>query len=308
MGIRTKGTVYLILCSLIWGASFPLIEIADRTIPPITFTMSRMAIGAMLLYAYLRLRGDCMPRLGRAWIPFVIMGVFGTLLPVLFLAFGEEDVTSGFTAVVLSTVPVITVVIAHFFAEEGLTTAKLIGAAVGFAGACIVLSPDLARGVEVTIIGTLLILVVALCRASSNVYAHTHLKNVTPIHTATGMMISATAITLPLAVIIDNPLAVRPSTEGVISIIVSGIFCSAVAYLLLYWLIANRGPTFASLVECIMPAVAVFYSATFMGETIEVTTLAGMIVLVVCIVIMNGYVGKGAEVRWGRHVSAKPTP
>ncbi len=179
MGIRTKGTVYLILCSLIWGASFPLIEIADRTIPPITFTMSRMAIGAMLLYVYLRLCGDRMPRLGRAWIPFVIRGC-SDVAAVLLLAFGEEDVTSGFTAVVLSTVPVITVVIAHFFAEEGLTTAKLSGAVVGFGGACIVLLPDLTRGVEVTIIGTLLILVVALCRASSNVYAHTHLKNVTP--------------------------------------------------------------------------------------------------------------------------------
>ncbi len=87
-------------------------------------------------------------------------------------------------------------------------------------------------------------------------------------------MISATAITLPLAVIIDNPLAVRPSTEGVISIIVSGhlLFCSCLPAPVL----AHRQsrPTFASLVECIMPAVAVFYSATFMGETIEVTTLA----------------------------------
>ena len=307
MDIKTKGTIYLILCSLIWGGSFPLIEIADRTIPPFTFTMSRMAIGAVLLYSYLRLRGDRMPRLGRTWIPFVIMGVFGTLLPVLLIAFGEEDISSGFTAVILSTVPVITVIIAHFFADEGLTTAKIAGVAIGFAGACIVLSPDLLQGVETTIIGIVLILVVALCRASTNVYAHIHLKNVTPVHTATGMMISATVITFPLACIVDDPLSVRPSTEGLISIVVSGIFCSAIAYLLLYWLIANRGPTFASLIECIMPAVAVFYSAALLGSSIDMTTVIGMVVLAVCIVVMNGYLGRGSVVRWGRHTTAEPS-
>jgi drug/metabolite transporter (DMT)-like permease len=292
MDVKTKGTIYLVLCSLIWGGSFLLIKIADETIPPLTFTMSRMAIGATLLYLYLRMRGDDMPRMGRSWIPFGVMGIFGTLLPVLLLAYSEESISSGFAAVLLSIVPVITVVLAHFFGDESLTTAKVIGIAVGLMGAVIVLSPGLMGGVEATIMASMLVLVVALSRASSNVYAREHLSHIAPAKTAAGMMIIATAITLPLAFLIENPVAVKPSTAGIIAVIVSGIFCSAIGYLLLYWLIANRGATFASLIEYIMPVAAVFFSVVFMGAVIQLTTIVGLIILMLCIAIMNGYLGK----------------
>ena len=197
MDVKTKGTIYLVLCSLIWGGSFLLIKIADETIPPFTFTMSRMAIGATLLYLYLRIRGDDMPRMGRAWIPFGVMGIFGTLIPALLLAYSEESISGGFAAVLLSIVPAITVVLAHFFGDESLTTAKVIGIAVGLMGAVIVLSPELMGGVEATIMGSMLVLVVALSRSSSNVYARRHLSHIAPAKTAAGMMIIATVITLP---------------------------------------------------------------------------------------------------------------
>ena len=243
-----------------------------------------------------------MPRIGRAWFPFGVMGIFGTLLPVLLLAYSEEDISSGFVAVLLSTVPVITVVLAHAFVNEALTTAKIIGVAVGLTGAVIVLSPDLVRGVEATILASVLVLVVALSRASSNVYARKYLRHTAPAKTAAGMMITATIVTLPLAFMIENPTAVKPSTAGIVAVIVSGIFCSAIAYLLLYWLIANRGATFASLIECIMPGAAVFYSVVFMGAVIRVTTIVGLAVLLLCIAIMNGYLGKGSAIMQGRRI------
>jgi len=179
---------------------------------------------------------------------------------------------------------------------EPLTTAKVIGVAVGLIGAVIVLSPELIGGVEATILGSMLVLAVALSRASSNVYARKHLSHIAPAKTAAGMMIMATAITLPLAFVIENPTAVKPSTAGIIAVIVSGIFCSAIAYLLLYWLIANRGATFASLIEYIMPAAAVFYSVVLMGAVIQWTTIVGLVILMLCIAIMNGYLGKGSAV------------
>ena len=59
---------------------------------------------------------------------------------------------------------------------------------------------------------------------------------------------------------------------------------------------ANRGATFASLIECIMPGAAVFYSVAFMGDVIHATTIVGLVVLMLCIGIMNGYLGKGSAV------------
>ena len=91
-------------------------------------------------------------------------------------------------------------------------------------------------------------------------------------------------------------MAVKPSTAGIIAVIVSGIFCSAIGYLLLYWLIANRGATFASLIEYIMPVAAVFFSVVFMGAVIQLTTIVGLIILMLCIAIMNDYLGKAPAI------------
>jgi drug/metabolite transporter (DMT)-like permease len=81
--------------------------------------------------------------------------------------------------------------------------------------------------------------------------------------------------------------------------ILLGIFASALANLLLFWLIANRGATFSSLYACIEPAIAVLIGVIFLGDTIQVTTIVGMVVVAVSIAIINGYLGTGKVISQG---------
>ena len=301
MDIRRKSLLYLILLALIWGGTYMLIRLADRTMTPLTFTMGRTIIGTIVLYVYLRSQGQVLPPIGRAWIPFGIMGIFAMLAPVLLIAYGEESVSGGFAAVLLSTVPIITVVLAHFTISEHLSTEKLIGVILGLAGATIVVLPDLLGGIELGLMGVILLLIVAVLRAGTTVYARADLAGVTPLVLTTGMSIVATVVSIPLSFALENPLALRPSAESLLAMVASGVFCSAIAYNMFYWLVANRGATYASLVSAIRPVVAVLFSVVFMGTAMRWTTLAGMVVLVFCIAVMNGYFGHGREFGRGAH-------
>jgi len=292
MPARTKSTLFLVLLSLIWGASYLLITVADRTMEPLTFTAGRMVIGSIILYLFIRLQGQVLPPIGHAWIPFVVLGVAGLMLPVLLIAYGEESISSGLAAVLLSTIPLMTAVLAHFILDEQLSTEKIVGVIVGLIGAFIVVLPDLTGKIEVGLWGIGLLVIVAILRAWTTVHAHHSLRDVTPVVMATGMTIVAAIVALPLTFILENPLAATPSAEGILAMVASGIFCSAVAYPLYYWLVAKRGATYASLVSATRPAVAIVLSAIFVGAAIQMTTVVGTAILVLCIVIMNGYLGK----------------
>jgi drug/metabolite transporter (DMT)-like permease len=160
--------------------------------------------------------------------------------------------------------------------------------------------PDLEGGTAAAAIGVVMVFIAVLSRAGSSVYARRFLKGVDPLQSAVGMLTTAAIAVIPLSLILDDPLTIRPSAQGILYTVILGIFASGLANLLLFWLIANRGATFTSLYSCIEPAVAVWISVMFLGDHIQAATLVGMVVLIVCIIVINGYLGKGKVISQGR--------
>jgi drug/metabolite transporter (DMT)-like permease len=292
MGTRSKGMVYLAILSLIWGASFLLIKIAVESIPPLPLATARMAVGAICLYLFLKIRGDGMPRIGKEWVPFLVLGVSYALLPAILISYGEKSMSSGLTSVLNSTVPIMTVILAHFLVDEQLTTDRAIGIAVGFIGVIMVLLPALGGGVQASLTGPIAVVLAALLIALATIYARKYQKGVPPVKTSTGMMATAAIVGLPLVVIFEEPLRMRPSTESLLALVALGVFCSAIAFLLYYWLVANRGATYASLVMFTQPPVAIILAAIFLGSVVKWTTIAGMAIILLSIAIMDGFLDR----------------
>jgi drug/metabolite transporter (DMT)-like permease len=120
---------------------------------------------------------------------------------------------------------------------------------------------------------------------------------------ATGMAIVAAVAASFVALVFENPLEWKPTTEGVLVMVISGILSSAVGYSLYYWLVAARGATYASLVSATRPVVAVLLSAVVAGAAIEASTVVGLVVLVLCIVIMSGYLRQATAILRRSHAS-----
>ncbi len=80
--VRSARSAYLlILLSLIWGSSFLLIKVSVETVPPFTAGAGRAVLAAIFLHLWLRLRGERMPPMGRAWLPFLALGIASIAVP-----------------------------------------------------------------------------------------------------------------------------------------------------------------------------------------------------------------------------------
>ncbi|MDX1415457.1 MAG: EamA family transporter [Candidatus Promineifilaceae bacterium] len=291
MSIESRGLILLALLSLIWGAYFLLIEIADDSVPPLAIATVRLGIGALVLYPVLKWQGGRLPPLGREWAPFVIIGLFEALLTTILVSFGETHISSALAAVLFSTMPVFTVLLGHLWLREPFTLNKTLGVAIGFIGTLIVLLPTLSQGAGAgaVLLGALAVLLASLSKAFAALYSHNVLKAREPLETAVTMMICAAAIGLPLTLILENPAQINPTLESLVALIALGVFTAGIGFLLFFWLVKHRGPTFASIVRFNEPPIAIFLAAIFAGTAIHWTTLLGTAVILLCIAIMNGY-------------------
>ena len=76
-------TLLLILVGM-WGSSFFFVEIAIRSITPLTLAAIRITLGAMLLFGAMRLLALPVPRDARTWRFFGALALLGYCLPVAF--------------------------------------------------------------------------------------------------------------------------------------------------------------------------------------------------------------------------------
>ena len=291
--MKSRAILYLSILGLIWGASFLFIKICVGSIPLFTFVSGRMLMGGCVLYGILLLQGDKMPPLGRAWIPFVVIGFFNALLPYGLIAWGEQHISSGLAAILNGTTPIFTVIIAHYFiSDERLTAGKITGILLGFVGIVVVVWPELHRGMSFDLGRQLAVVGGSLGYAIAIVYARRHLQGVPAIKTSIGMLASGFVMTVPLVLLWENPLAIQPSPEAWLSWAALSIFGTAVAYLLYYWLVRHAGATYTSLVTFLLPPMGVFWGALILDERIEWLQAVGALVIIFSIMLVNGYLDK----------------
>ena len=206
--MKSRAIVYLVILGAIWGASFLFIKICVGSIPLFTFVAGRMLMGGCVLYGLLLLQGDNMPPLGRAWLPFAFIGLFNALLSYGLIAWGEQHISSGLAAILNGTTPIFTVIIAHYFiSDERLTAGKIAGVLLGFFGIVIIVWPDLYRGMSFDLWRQLAVVGGSLGYAIAIVYARKHLRGVPAIKTSIGMLATGFVMTVPLILLLENPLA-----------------------------------------------------------------------------------------------------
>jgi len=94
----------------------------------------------VLFYAYIM--GHRLPPLRDVrWIWYFAMAITGASLPFVLIANGQQTVDSGITAIIVGTMPLITIILAHFFTTEKLNRWKLTGFLMGFIGIIILFLP-----------------------------------------------------------------------------------------------------------------------------------------------------------------------
>lgn len=271
MSVRRSATDWALLIALVamWGSAFMFIKIGVASVPPATMVAARLAISALILVAVIRTLGLRLPPPGRIWAAYFILAMVGNAVPFFLITWGQQVVDSALAGILMAMMPLTTLVLAHFFvAGEPMTRAKLAGFTLGFAGIVALIGPaaltDLG-GSALQIVSQLAVLCAALCYAANSVLARLVVRGDFLVASA-GTLLLASAVMLPVAVVINRPWTLAPSTSSAAAIVWLGIGPTAIATICYFRLISSAGPTFMSLVNYLSPMVAVFCGVTLLGE------------------------------------------
>ena len=278
------------LLGLVWGSSFLWIKIAVEEIGPFTLVAFRLLFGLVGLLIIMRLRKQSFPRDRKTLLAFLFMGVFNTALPFTLISWGETKIDSSLASILNGTVPLFTIIIAHFWLhDDKITLPRIAGLIVGFAGIVVLVSRDLGpAGVfNGDILGQLAVLAASLCYATAITFSRRHLRGQPPLVQATMVILIADTLLWLTAPIVERPLHVPTLPITWFALAWLGLLGSCLAYLLFFYLINAWGPTRASLVTYVFPVIGLLLGIIFLGEIADWRLMIGSLLVVAGIVVVN---------------------
>jgi drug/metabolite transporter (DMT)-like permease len=275
-----KDWVLLLALVAMWGSAFMFNKLGVATVPPATLVAGRLLIGALVLLVVVHALGARLPPLGRNWLPYLVLALVGNCIPFYVIVWGQKTVDSALAGILMAAMPLVTLILAHFFVQgERMTRKRAAGFALGFLGIVLLIGPAALTGIggsALQVISQLAVLAGALCYATNSVLTRLMVKGNNVLIASAAMLLVAAVLMLPVALILDRPWTLAPSFSSTAAIVWLGIGPTAVATLCYFKLIGSAGPTFMSLVNYLSPPVAVFLGVTLMGEHPGVEAYTGL--------------------------------
>jgi len=258
--------------SVIWGIPYLLIKVAVTELSPAAVAGSRTLLAAVVLLPLAAHQKALRPALA-LWKWVVAFGLLEMAGPWLLLGHAETRVSSGFAGLMLATVPLVGVLIARLRGEPGaFAPARLRGLALGIVGVVGLVGID-SLGGSVDALSVVQLLLVAVGYAAAPVVANTVLAKVP----AMGVI----ALSVALVAVIYLPWTIAgyagggTSTEVISAVLVLGLVCTALAFVLFFRLIALAGPVRATVITFINPAVAIGLGILILDEPLTLGMVLG---------------------------------
>ena len=275
--VRQSAVFRLALLALIWGSSFLWIKLADRGFAPVEVTFARLALGSAALFPVVAARREALPRSAALWARIGLAALFANAIPYLLFAVAEQSVDSSTAGVINATTPLWTVTLAVAVRHQKSVTARqCAGLVVGFGGTLLIFSPW-HSAYSVTSAGGLECLAASISYAISYVYMDRFLarRGMSPITLSACQLLVAAAL-LAVALPLSGAGAPQVSATSLASLVILGVLGTGVAYVLNYQIITSEGATVAATVTYLLPVVAIVLGVVVLGETVTVTVLAGI--------------------------------
>jgi drug/metabolite transporter (DMT)-like permease len=266
--------------SVIWGIPYLLIKVAVDEVSPVMVVFSRCVVGAALLLPWTIARGQ----LGLAlkhWRWLLLFTVLEMTGPWLLLSWAEQSLSSSLTGLLVAGVPFVAALAGRLAGEEErLTRIRLLGMGLGVVGIVALLGLDIE--------GAQLLPLVAIALVVTG-YATAPLIVSRKLPEVPG--VAASSVALTVTAVVYAPFAVpqldearQASAPALLSLVVLGVVCTALALALFFALIREVGPQRALVITFVNPAVAVLLGVLLLDEPFTLGIALGLpLVLVGCV-------------------------
>lgn len=285
--MKAKEFCLLIVLSLLWGSCFLIIKLAINLLPPCTLVAGRLFFASFAIVVYVYISGDKLPRLGRSWIPFLILGLTNCTVPFLLVAWGQIYIDSGLAAILGSTMPLFTVLFGLAITKsEILNRGKALGIVIGLVGVILLVGVDAMSGLKDNVLAQLANIMAAVIFAYAAVYGSL-LKNMKPVVLCAGQMLMGLFTIIPFA-LFEVPWTLELSLMSVVVMAILGIVFTVIPYVIYFYLLASIGATKTSMVTYLIPVVGVVIGMIFLNEHVSVTSILALVLILAGVVVVNG--------------------
>ena len=268
--------VLLVLLALIWASAFFNIKIATYSFGPVTIAFLRVFFGAMPVLLLCYYKDIKLEAFSKDWYWFALIGFINLVAPFFLIAYGIKSVQSNLAAILMSTTPLSSTVLGHFYTKnEKFNFIKTFGILIGFSGILYLFSDNLLID-ENNFISAILILLGSTCYVVGGVLTLKISKKKNENVTGS-ILIWATIILIPLVSIIEQPWKVTPRVDSTISVIYLGLVSTGLAWLLRFRILVKNGLIFQSQVSYLIPIFGTILSYIFLKELITTKVLISLI-------------------------------
>ncbi len=270
----------LTLLALIWASAFFNIKIATYSYGPVTIAFLRVFFGAIPVLLLCYFKKIKIEAFSKDWHWFAMIGFINLVAPFFLIAYGVKSVQSNLAAILMSTTPLSSTVLGHFYTtNEKFNFIKTVGILIGFSGIIFLFSDNLLID-ENNFMSALLILLGSTCYVIGGVLTLKISKKKNENVTGS-ILIWATIILIPLVSFIEQPWELNPRLDSTISVIYLGLVSTGIAWLLRFRILVNNGLIFQSQVSYLIPIFGTVLSYIFLKELITIKVLISLIAVCV---------------------------
>ena len=276
----------LVFLAVIWASAFFNIKIATESFGPITIAFIRVFLGSIPLLILCNIKNIKIEAFSKDWLWFASIGFVNLVLPFFLIAYGVKQVQSNLAAILMSTSPLTSTLLAHVFIKnEKINLLKIIGVSVGFAGIVYLFSDDFLIN-ENNIFSAFCILMGSLGYVIGGIFTLKIRKKKNENVTAS-ILIWATIILLPICFILEKPWNYSPSVNSLISIIYLGLITTGLAWVLRFKVLKENGLVFQSQVAYLIPIFGVVLGYIFLGEIITDKVIIALVAIILGIYLVK---------------------
>ncbi|MFI9202727.1 DMT family transporter [Streptomyces sp. NPDC053048] len=266
--------------SLIWGFSFLFIKVGNDGYAPPYVSFGRMFFGAAVLLVMLLVTRQRLPRGGRTWAHLAVAAFLCNALPFTLFAYAELTISSTLAGICNATTPLWGMVLSLVaLSEDRPTRRRFAGLGLGFIGVLIVLGAWQGfSGQDPE--GTLMALIASASYAVGWIYVRRTLSDTEDSHLAkSGTQLLLGTAQLAVAAPLFSPLPTSFPVVPLLAVLALGALGTGLAFLMQYALVAEVGPTTATMTTYFIPVIAATAGVSLLGEDLTWNTPVGAVIV-----------------------------
>jgi drug/metabolite transporter (DMT)-like permease len=285
--MSVKIVVEFFLLAALWGGSFLFMRIATPEFGPVALVQIRVTLALLLLLPVLIWQQKQQSLIDNAK-PIFYVGLLNSAVPFVCFAFAALTLTAGYSSVTNASAPLWTALLAVLLFKERIAPHGILGLLIGFSGVMVLLWDSLVGWQTNQLLAVCAALTATLCYGVAANYTRKHLQGVSSLVITVGSLLFASIQLLPFTLFYWPESSI--SLDSWLSALVLALFCTGLAYILYFRLIASLGASKAITVTYFIPIFGSAFGVMFLNEEITLSMLWGGVVIILGTAITMGLV------------------